>query len=57
MKNYIHFQKEVNESIPENDICNIVGRNNLMQHLATKNVGYGQMGNTSISIWSNKTEV
>lgn len=51
------FPKEINQSYSEYSICNIIGRNSLMQQLSSKNVGYGQMGNTSISIWSNKTEV
>ncbi|MCB1712962.1 MAG: hypothetical protein KDH96_10950 [Candidatus Riesia sp.] len=39
-------------------ICSILGRNELMQELAEKNVGYGQMGNMSVTIYSNgKDEV
>ncbi len=38
-------------------ICSVLGRNELMQHLATKNVGYGQMGNMSVNIYSNGSDV
>lgn len=53
------FSKDINiySTNRKYDINNIIGRNSLMQYLSTKNVGYGQMSNTSVSIWSNKTEV
>jgi hypothetical protein len=38
----------------ENSICSISGRFNLMKYLATKNIGYGQMGNMSVNVFLNK---
>lgn len=35
-------------------ICSTLGRYELMKYMATKNVGYGQMGNMHINIYSNK---
>lgn len=35
----------------ETNICYVTGRNNLMQHLARKNVGYGQTGNMYIGVF------
>lgn len=37
----------------EYDINSLAGRKNLMDYLATQNVGYGQMGNMSVGIYSN----
>jgi hypothetical protein len=39
----------------ENSINCILGRVNLMNYLAEKNIGYGQMGNMSVTIFLNKT--
>lgn len=33
------------------NICHINGRNNLMQHLANRNVGYGQTGNMTLAVF------
>lgn len=38
---------------PDDNINSLMGRNQLMQHLAVQNVGYGQMGNMSIAVYSN----
>jgi len=35
-------------------INDIMGRNQLMQHLASKNVGYGQLGNMSVNVYYSK---
>lgn len=35
----------------------ILGRNEIMQDLAKRNVGYGQMGNMSVEIYANKEEI
>lgn len=35
----------------DTNICYINGRNNLMQHLASRNVGYGQTGNMSVGVF------
>jgi hypothetical protein len=58
-KNY--FSKEKIYEFPknvkyhsENSINGIQGRKNLMQYLSTLNIGYGQMGNMSVSIFVNK---
>jgi hypothetical protein len=43
-------------SIPDegyHSINDLQGRNELMQYLATQNVGYGQMGNMSVTVYSN----
>jgi len=48
------FPKEINSYDAENSINAIRGRYNLMQYLATENVGYGQMGNMSVSILKKK---
>ncbi len=48
----LYTDKENEYSRP--GICSVLGRDRLMQYLATKNVGYGQMGNTSVMIYSNK---
>lgn len=37
-------------------INSLLGRDKLMQYLATKNVGYGQMGNMSVDIYSNNKD-
>jgi hypothetical protein len=37
-------------------INSILGRNKLMQELAEKNVGYGQMGNMGVTVYSNETD-
>ena len=54
-----HFDTECLYCDPNNkygSINYIVGRNKLMQYLATQNVGYGQMGNMSITIFSNEKD-
>ena len=38
-------------------INGLMGRNELMQDLATRDVGYGQMGNMSVNIYSNGKEI
>ena len=38
-------------------INSLLGRNELMQHLGTNNVGYGQMGNMSVNIYSNGIDI
>lgn len=38
----------------EHSINGLVGRNNLMQYLATQNIGYGQMGNMGVDVFVNK---
>lgn len=38
----------------ENSINGLLGRFNLMQYLATQNIGYGQMGNMSVNVFVNK---
>lgn len=38
----------------DTNICYINGRNNLMQHLASRNVGYGQTGNMSVGVFVSK---
>lgn len=55
-----YFKKEElytmpNEYKSENSINCIQGRYNLMQHLAAKNIGYGQMGNMSVSVFVKNT--
>jgi len=37
-------------------ICSLLGRHELMQYLATQNVGYGQMSNMSVIIYSNNKD-
>ena len=44
-----------NEYASENSINSIRGRARLMDYLATKNIGYGQMGNMSVNVFVNKT--
>lgn len=52
-----HFQKkELYESKTRESINSILGRNELMQELATRDVGYGQMGNMSVGIYSNEKD-
>ena len=58
-KNY--FNAEHLHTDPSNKwgypgINSLVGRNMLMQYLATQNVGYGQMGNMGVSIYSNSKD-
>jgi hypothetical protein len=48
---------ETYESKEHREINDVKGRMDLMKHLAKKNIGYGQMGNMSITIYSNKKEV
>lgn len=45
------FPEEVNSYDAEHSINSIQGRNNLMQYLATQNIGYGQMGNMSVNVF------
>ena len=41
-----------------NSINELEGRNRLMQDLASRNIGYGQMGNMSVTVYSNgKNEI
>lgn len=46
-----NFPKDINQYDAEHSINSIRGRKNLMQHLSTMNVGYGQMGNMCVSIF------
>lgn len=58
--NFFHKEEiyiNVNNRYGRPSICSLLGRKALMDYLATKNVGYGQMGNMSISVYSNKTEI
>lgn len=50
--------KELYESINDgyNSINSLAGRNDLMQELASRNVGYGQMGNMGITVYSNDVD-
>ena len=43
-----------NEYVLGNSINAIRGRMNLMNYLAAKNIGYGQMGNMSVNVFLNK---
>jgi hypothetical protein len=54
-----YFEKEHLYCDPKNkhghpDINSVLGRNVLMQYLATQNVGYGQMGNMSVAVFVRK---
>jgi len=49
------FPKEIRYN-RENSINHLLGRFNLMQYLAKKNVGYGQMGNMDVSIFLKETK-
>lgn len=49
------FPDGVNQYDAEHSINSILGRNNLMQYLATQNIGYAQMGNMSVNVFVNKT--
>jgi hypothetical protein len=55
-----YFDKEElydgKEKYGKPSICSVLGRNKLMQELAEKNVGYGQMGNMSVTIYSNEKD-
>lgn len=48
------FPKDVNQYDAVHSICGLIGRFNLMQYLATQNIGYGQMGNMSVNVFVNK---
>lgn len=48
------FPKGVNKYDSEHSINGLIGRFNLMQYLATQNIGYGQMGNMSVNVFVNK---
>ncbi len=50
------FYEDATQHFKEPSINCLLGRDNLMQKLATKNVGYGQMGNMGISVFSNETD-
>lgn len=55
-----YFEPERIYEMPEEgsaSINSILGRDNLMQYLASENVGYGQMGNTSIEVWKKDNEI
>jgi hypothetical protein len=58
-----YFNNEEIYELPKQERYNpptincIMGRNKLMQYLAAKNVGYGQMGNMGITIYANNTEI
>lgn len=52
--NIYEFPKDVNSYDSEHSINGITGRNNLMQYLASQNIGYGQMGNMSVNVFVNK---
>lgn len=47
------FPKGMNRYDSEHSINGVAGRNNLMQYLATQNIGYGQMGNMSVNVFVN----
>lgn len=47
--------KEIRYSNPT--INCLLGRNRLMQYLAKKDVGYGQMGNMTINVYANQEEI
>lgn len=54
-----HFGKTPILDYPKgeyNSINSILGRDNVMQYLAKQNVGYGQMGNMSVYIYSNSKD-
>lgn len=49
-----YFNEEaIYRSEKHDSINDLAGRDRLMQYMATKNVGYGQMGNMSIDVYSN----
>ena len=48
-----YFDKEEIYSLDKADINCVAGRYELMKHLAEKNIGYGQMGNMSVSVFVN----
>jgi len=56
--NFFHkdelYEDPVNYRKPS--ICSLLGRDTLMQYLAGKNVGYGQMSNMSVNIYSNEND-
>ncbi len=53
-QNYFSNEKMYEYQGDEDDSINsIEGRNILMQDLATRNVGYGQMGNMGVTVYSN----
>lgn len=48
--------EDVENEYKRSSINSILGRNYLMQYLSTKNVGYGQMGNMGVAIYSNEND-
>jgi len=50
------FTEEETEVIKPQSINSILGRNQLMQHLGKKGIGYGQMSNMEITLWSNQLD-
>lgn len=55
ISNHFGAVDEIYESKEHDSINDLLGRIELAKHLATKNVGYGQMGNMSIDVYVNKT--
>jgi hypothetical protein len=58
-----YFEKDELYELPEdikwnreNSINHLMGRLNLMEYLASKNVGYGQMGNMDVTIFLKDTK-
>lgn len=57
-----HFYKTF-EDLPKDQeysspgLCSVLGRERIMKHLAAQNIGYGQMGNMSLSVYSNDVSV
>lgn len=51
-----HLYEDPENKYSSPGVNTILGRDKLMQYLATQNVGYGQMGNTSVIIYSNKKD-
>ncbi len=48
--------RECPDQYKHGEISSLLGRNGLMQYLATKNIGYGQMTNTSVDVYSNEKD-
>ena len=51
-----HLHTDPNNKYGYPDINSLLGRNELMQYLSTQNVGYGQMGNMGVSVYSNNKD-
>lgn len=57
-----HFGYTI-EDAPKNEehtnkysLCTLYGRKNITRYLEQQNIGFGQVGNTSIGVWVNKTK-